>query len=350
MSHYIRYIFDYCDDDVTYHLIISFENEEDAIEFNNKYLQDDALKLITPSKNTNNEFIKKYVENTVLICQPRPKNITTKNDFDNVIKLIKSIVHYDNFHIRLHKSKIKSDFIVGLAQSIYSMDENQLMLFDIQIKKDNSSTLINNDTSVNNHRVYNSTIDDDDDDDDDYDSEDYNYNHDNYYKSPNKGCRRYDFKIVKNDEHDIMCKTYERITLEKINAMNYPDKYHVKINHVEIELYKNKIQILKSYCKTSIYNIASDKHEKWNNIFYKDPEHFTINDEIIEHFDSAMINTMKEEIIKINNEIPYENIKTMCRHHQKMNQVCYFTNKYIYTNYINYLKVLQKNIVIEELL
>ena len=170
------------------------------------------------------------------------------------------MISNENFHIRSHKSNITSDYVIGFVQSIYAKDENQLMYFDIK-------------------RIHNNSYKYDDDDDDEY--------YDDF--DNNQGCVYYDFKIVEEQEHDEMSSIFERITQEKINLMNYNDVYHVKITHVEIELYKNQIKFVNKYRRVDVYIKANEKHDEWRTIFFNDPENFTNN-----------------EIDNINNDINYE--------------------------------------------
>ena len=90
MVYYIRLVYYYIDDDYVYNMIISFNNKEDIIEFKNRLEQDKTLKYITVSKNSVNEWIKEYVDNTTLISQPKPHRITTKDYFESVLKQLKT--------------------------------------------------------------------------------------------------------------------------------------------------------------------------------------------------------------------------------------------------------------------
>ena len=189
-------------------------------------------------------------------------------------------------------------------------------------------------------RIHNNSYKCDDDDDDEY--------YDDF--DNNQGCVYYDFKIIEEQEHDEMSSIFERITQEKINSMNYNDTYHVKITHVEIELYKNQIKFVNKYRRVDVYIKANEKHNEWRTIFFNDPENFTNNEIVKQDFDEDEIKILKEEIIKLSNVVSYENIIENSKNENNIGYIAGFTNRYIHSKYMKHLKKLEGNVISQQVL
>lgn len=240
MSCYVRVIFDILDDDIEFHYIISFYNEDDAKSF--KEFMKDKEGFINDK-----QWLKEYI---IGAEQDKPNKVATPDIFEKLYESIKETSsHLEEF--RYKSINITNDYFILKEEYINFYNDNY-DLFEVQ--------------------GYNSEVDD------------------------------YDFDIIDEFEYDKIAANAKKITKELVDELEPFKSTYMFVTQIHRDLYDKNMSLIKKIYRRTAYDKAGDKIKIWRKIFNEDPYKFTSNLIIISEFSKEELDNFNEDLKETSSE------------------------------------------------
>ena len=149
MSKYIKLRYDVLDDDYMYYCIVSFETDDDIIEFRKLFEEHELHKYIKLAKTNNGMWIRPYLDAS---CDSKsklkPNNVANREEFiyllNDILKCISYAWHKTTTDWWEYRNKFHNDNFIVSMESIYDNDEFDKNIY--KIKKYNAEYISYNST------------------------------------------------------------------------------------------------------------------------------------------------------------------------------------------------------------